>query len=188
MSRKSIIGLTACNKNIITSQMSIICHFENSQVENWVISNTNFHRANRSSSPPVLYISPKQPSKQLTLYKLSFTANGPLDICPHVASTYMELFLLHLGEELFVNGFWEHSWVVSNKYVNMHDLWSNIVHNKISSLPELLFVTVLAIINTFMELYMSQDLINSFIPWRALSGRYYSYTHFIGNQMKTPRI
>lgn len=48
----------ACNQNIITSQMSIICHFENSQVENRVTSNTDYHRANRSYSPPVLYISP----------------------------------------------------------------------------------------------------------------------------------
>lgn len=45
--------------------------------------------------------------------------------------------------------------MVSNKYVNMHDLLTNIVSNKISSLPELSFITILAIINNFIELYIS---------------------------------
>lgn len=58
----------------------------------------------------------------------------------------------------------EHSLTVSNTFVNMHDLWSNIVSNKISSSLELSFITILATINNFMELYMYWELFNSFIP------------------------
>lgn len=49
----------------------------------------------------------------------------------------------------------------------MSDLWSNIVSNKKSNQPALSFIPVLAIINTFMALYMCWELSILSIPWIA---------------------
>ena len=121
--------------------MSIICHFEKSQVENWVISNTSFHRANRSYSPPVCIFLPNNFQSSWLSVNYHSLLKGPPDTSLHSASIFMSLFLLNLRIQLFVNNFLEHSLTVSNNFVNMHDFWPYMVRNKTSSSPELPVIT-----------------------------------------------
>lgn len=167
--------------------MSIICHFENSQVENWVISNTSFHRANRSYSPPVCIFLPNNFQSSWLSVNYHSLLKGPPDTSLHSASIFMSLFLLNLRIQLFVNNFLEHSLTVSNNFVNMHNFWPNMVRNKTSSSPELPFITKLVLINNFMELYMWWYFSTHSFLKGALSFRYYYYTNFIDKQTKAPK-
>ena len=166
--------------------MSIICHFENSQAENWVISNASFHRANRSYSPPVCIFLPNNFQSSWLSVNYRSLLKGPPDTSLHSASICMSLFLLNLRRQLFVNNFLEHSLTVSNNFVNMHDFWLHMARNKTSSSPELSFRIILVLINNFMKLYMSWDISTHSFLKGAPSFRYYFYTYFIDKRTKAP--
>jgi hypothetical protein len=107
------------NQNIITSQMSIICHFENPQVENQVIEISVFRgQAGHAVYQFCVLLSNIFEAGCAKHY--SSTLKGPSEVSLHLASISVSHFALNL--ELFIKTFQKifYQYVLSN--ITMHDL------------------------------------------------------------------